>query len=165
MNDNNQLLNIFKFFSDVIKDLNITFNTLSQTLNILSSKQDNLLKKEDLTNILKILEQSIAIDLTEKIKSLELCLYENNKELMEKLNELNNKSTLQNILELDVKKKQFETEQKIIESNNEVKVIDKKINFKKLKKIIGFLIIVGVGSVSFIKYLIPYIIQYWVGIK
>lgn len=161
MKDEKQLLDIFKLFSDTIKDLNIPLNNLSQMLSTLYNRLDSIPKKEDLQNIIKILEQSIKIDLAEKIKILEICLHDNNKEILEKLNDLNNKSTLKDILESDIKKKQLETEQKIIESNNTTTVANKELKFKKLKKILGFIIIAGAGIVSFIKYVIPFIIYFW----
>jgi chromosome segregation ATPase len=170
--DNKQLLDLLKYFGDIIKDFNITLGALNQSLNTLSSNVEKIPKLTDLKDSLEDLQNTIVQqneklheDTSEcdQIRELEKSIIQEIRVLqatIEKMDitevtklilglEQSKNQTQVALAQADVSKDKEDTRRKFIE--NATKVI---------LKTFWFILKVGAGMFVFIKFVLPYIAKY-----
>lgn len=155
MDASQDLVNIVKYFSDVIKELNQSFVTLSTYLNSLSAQVEKLPRFKEIETKLESLENKFynynekhkrnindAIeDSTKAISELDAVLQDRVKNLIEKLNGIEKLISSKVVSEIELKKQEIDLEKTKMTINADIKKT-RMIN----KKDIILKIIQGIGA-------------------
>lgn len=172
MGNNEQFMEIIKHFGDVIKDLNGTFGSLSQSIVNLAATVEKLPRMHDIEARLELMEKTLLLKgehrldelvCSDELKELESKTLAILKEVLGKVHGLNElledfssgKIDKENLY-IELEKKKLELEQTSIIESNKTKRESGSNKIQILKIVIPWTVTVGAGIFAIIKYIIPF---------